>query len=399
MQQLTASPRGDLTEKQVRYLLAGSPGVEVGKGVELVSPALDVIEDISTDLAGGKVARQMNAAIHGTCQLQITRELQWGLALLRPYMTLAYGGLSARWNKGVYALATPERTSGEAPVTWDVAGFDRLYLLDRPVGDSYVVRAGTSYLAAIRAAITAAGLTGVLLDTTAASSVLDEDLSWPLIPDTSVGSVDTSQASATSATVASESGGPTTWLGIINYLLRKIAYRGLWCDENGFYRSGPYESPENRPMEYIWTRDTADSIIVDGWRLALDEWGRPNSWRFVRRGGDTTPVAGNGLYIVPPTEAGLARKNGLEWVSHVELDAADQASLVAQGDARVASDLRSTAKIDVKTGPFPGAGHADIYGLIDPDLGLGSGVLRVQETSWELDLMGADMTRTWELVS
>ena len=149
MQNLTAPPRSSLTTAQVMSLLTG-PALQTSAGLELLNPDLTLNADISNDLVSGTVDRAMAATVHGTCKLDISQALQWGTALVRPYMTLTGSGVSARFNMGVFSLATPELVVSETPQTYACQGYDRLYLLGREVGDTYPVAAGTGYLDAVR---------------------------------------------------------------------------------------------------------------------------------------------------------------------------------------------------------------------------------------------------------
>ena len=222
MQALTAAPRGAFTAAQVTALLL-APAITVSAGLERLNASLVVQEDISDDLMGGQVERVMNATVHGTCKLDISRALAWGLDLVRPYMTLTDGKITARFNLGVFSLTTPERAVAWTPETYACSGFDRLYLLHRPVGDSYAVTAGTGYLAAVRSAVTAAGLSGVNLDGTAEAKTLPSDMTWPLVKSTA-----TTTSTSTGSSASSTATGATTWLNIVNELLGAISYRGLW---------------------------------------------------------------------------------------------------------------------------------------------------------------------------
>lgn len=376
MQALTAPPRDALTDDQVRDLLLGDV-VTVSVGAELLTQDLAVVEDISDDLQGGTVSRDMYADIHGDFRLQLSRQLDWATDLLQVYMTLANtSGLSARFDVGVAALITPALPAGETPVTYDVQGYDRLYLLRRPVGDTYFVPAGEDVLTAVADAFAAAGLTGIHLDGTAAGKTLASDMVWPLIPTGSDGANDT---------------GSSNWLDIINQLLATVGYRGLWVDEHGFYRSEPYQNPRDRSPEFAFDVDDLTTTIVAAARtLTTDDWNRPNKWIFIQQNRDTAPTDGDGLYTVDHSGDGLA------WVKQVTVDAADQFSLQAQGDQTVADDEHASSSLSLTTAPFPLAGHFDVYSYTDlalPD------VSKVQAVSWSLPLDGSDMSWTWEAVA
>lgn len=379
MQTLNAPPRDGLTTAQVTAALQAD-AVTFDFGLELLDAGLNVVDDISEDFAGGKVKRVMNAIIHGTCDLQISRALAWGTVLVRPYMLVTGAGATARFNVGVYCLTTPDQVVGLTPATFAVQGADRLYLLTRTVGDTYVVAAGTGYLAAVQGAITAAGLSGVLLDSSAAAAVLPADRVWPLIP---------------------SQGNPSTWLNIVNDLLGDINYRGMWADENGLFRSAPYVDPTVRGREFTFDTSDPRTLVGEQRTLTQDIWQTPNKWIFVqsnRATGAAAPSEGDGVYTVTNNADGptsvVAR--GLTWPKQVALTAADQSSLVAQGDSIVAADKRTSSTVAATTAPFPAAGHYDVFAYVDAELGA---LWKVQASQWQLDLTGADMSWTWERVA
>lgn len=379
MQRLTAAPRDGLTEEQVTALLLAD-SLEVSGGCELLNPDLMLVEDISDDLAACTVERQMLATQHGTVTLALSRELAWGTALVRPYTVLTSGGVTARFNLGVFSLATPQRKVGTSLPLFDVTGYDRLYLLDRPVGDSYTVPAGTSYLTAVRNAITAAGLTGVLLDGTS-TATLPTARVWPLVP---------------------EQGEPgtTTWLNIVNDLLAAAGYRGVYADQDGLFRSEPYVAPSARAPEWTFRASGLLADVGQDRTLTRDTWAVPNRWVFINRtlAGDPppAPATGAGIYTVNDLTSPLTGQaaRGLVWPKVVTLEAADQAALVVQGDRIVSDDLRVTGLLEFETSPMPLAGHADVATLVDHELGS----VKVTARSWRQDVTGGDTTWVFELV-
>src|SRR5690606_24348911 len=145
----------------------------------------------------------------------------------------------------------PEREAGETPQPVQVTGLDKMWLLQREVGDTYVIPTGTSYLQAIRDALDDAGLatSTLLLDGTRQGTELSEPAVWLL----------TDQ--------------PATWLRVINDLLAMIGYRGLWADEQGRFRSRPYRPPTEFGPE--WTFDLTDplrNIVGEDRSLTADQW-------------------------------------------------------------------------------------------------------------------------------
>lgn len=366
MQPLTAAPRDHLTEAQVRALLTGDD-VTVTGGLDLLDDASRFVGDISDDLVGGSVSHDVRAAsVHGTVRLQLQRTLAWGRDRVRPYVTLANDTIEARFNLGVYVLTTPVERRGEKPVTYDVQGYDLLHLLQATgPGDTYVVPLGTTYVDAIRAAIAEAGVQGaqLLLDGTRQDTPIPVTRVWALTQNAA------------------------TWLTIVNDLLREIAYDPLWADENGNYRSGPYRPVETRPVGWVFdTADQATNLVHEDRTRTEDVWRAPNWWRFVRSNMDVTPVEGDGIYTVVNQSSGPTSVDELGRTVRkvVFLDAADQASLVEQGNRVIAEDRAVERSFDLSIEPLPVLGHGDVAHFID------EGVLDLIEVaSWTVNLDGA----------
>lgn len=422
MQTLTAAPRDHLTTAQVAALLHAS-NLSVDFGADLLDTNLAYLDDLSADVSGGSVDWSLHASIHRTCRLQLSRELAWGNVLVRPWMELSDGATTARWWVGVYAPTTPERAwsgarsgvaatqPGQEPITdttgepildadgyyitvesgievldppefkaWEVDGYDRLYLMAREVGADYTVAAGVTYRQALLDVFSAAGLSGVVIDGSAADDVLPAAKSWPLVTE------DTGDPDQTDT--------PVTWLRIVNDLLRAINFRSCWCDEQGRFRCQAYQPPTQAAPEWIFDADDEHlTILGEERRMSEDVWKVPNRWVFRWTNGGTG-VEGDGIYTVDESDTvnGDWLGRTLVWTSVVDYEAASQAKLVSLGDRRVADDKRVTTMFDVTTGPFPGADHADVFTYRDVALG----ERKVQARSWSLPLDGGEMAWSWE---
>lgn len=379
--------RDGLSAAQVTSLLT-APALSVSAGCDLLNADLTFSADISDDLAGGRVERNLFATIHGACDLSISRELVWGNALVRPWMVMVGSGVSARFDLGVYALTTPELRVGETPVTYDVQGFDRLYLLLREVGADYTIAAGVTYRQALLDTFAAAGLTGALIDGSAADSTLPVARTWPLVAD------DQADPDQTNT--------PVTWLRIVNDLLRAINFRSVWADERGVFRCQAYQEPAVRASEFNLTADDVLTTIVGEDRTVLgDVYKTPNRWVAIASNppAGVTPTEANGLVQVRqnltdgPTSQ--AQRTPAVWSKTFSYEAASAAALSGLIDRRVASDRRLTRKVEMSTGPLPIAGHADIVTLTDSAAGVSG---KAQAVSWSLPLDGSDMAWSFELI-
>lgn len=373
MDGLTAPPRDHLTDAQVRKLLTGQ-GVTRGFGCELLDGDNNVVDDLGPDCKGFTVSRDNNAEVHGALRITLARELAWGRVRVRPYRILRKGGISARFNRGVFVLTTPDTNRGRTPVLFEVSGSDLLYPLTRQVGDTRSVLTGTAYLTALRTLLVDSGVGGtVFLDGDRADAVLPETRTWAL-----------------------SSSGPR-WLDIANDLLAEIGYVDLFVDTDGNFRSRPVADAATRAPE--WRFDTTDEltdVVAADRSETYDTYSAPNSWRFVRQPLGYEPFAGDesnppdGIYDVENQSEGDSSIDsiGRVHVTHF-LNVADQAALVAEGDRIVSADRRRERRITMRVDPLPIAAHADVVELLDAGR-----LLKMQVASWEEPTTGRG---TWVL--
>lgn len=372
---------------EAERLLLVQSGIEVDFGCEILNFDLTVDStfgeggDLSGDLRGGSITWNGDAKIHRTARLAVSTEWPWGSRLVKPYITVTDGTLTSSWPVGVFMVVTPEKPVGEDPVTYSVQAFDRIYLLDRKIADDYTVTSGTTYYDALVQVFTDAGLTGFSIDGDAVGYTVPTTKTWPLVA-----------RSTDPDTTAS----PVSWLRVINDLLLAINFRGVWADENGVFRCQRYLEPAVRAPEFTFDADDPRvSIVGEDRTVVQDFYKSPNRWVFLRTNGGTG-VVGDGIYEVDGTDAELDARGGLDWPEVFEYEAASQAVLEDLGDRRVASDRRVTTTNKVTTGPFPVAGHWDVFTYRDAAAG---GTSKVIATDWEFDLSGGDVSWTWERVS
>jgi hypothetical protein len=385
-----------LTADQVQSLVS-SPMREVRAGLDLLDFDLTFAEDISDSLLlnGAQVQWNGYATVHRGCSLSLTRSIDWAHQLIRPWMTLTDNvtGLSAKRYVGVFTLAKPTKPLGSSPVVYQVTGQDRMALLTTGVGYSYVVSAGMGVLDAVRQVFTDAGLTGVLIDGTASAAIVPVDMVWPWIPVTDPAGTTGEQPARPDDGGSGDTADVLSWLRIVNDLLNLVAYRGVWCDEAGFFRCVPYINPSDRSESFTFTKASPLGLSRE-LSIPLPQF---NAWTFVNStlpdvdGVPAVPTEGDGIYTVP-NDTGERDQPTL-----VTFAAADQPTLVALGDARVAADRRVTTTATVETGPFPQASHFDVFTWIDSDLD--EGAWKVEATAWEMPLNGDQMRWSWTKVA
>lgn len=378
MQPITAAPRDGLTEEQVRWLIHGSPALETAHGCELIDQNLELIEDISADFGGGSVSRKSYNMIHGSASLVISRDLDWGTAIVRPYMTLTDGVISARFNLGAYYTSRPQSRTGENPPSHAVTGYDILDRLNDKTGAAYGVEAGTEVLTAVETIWRDRGYTRYILDPAASGKTL---------PSAYVSPLDDNK----------------TWLGITNDLLAMIGYQGVWSDWNGYLRGEPYLRPADRPVEWVYDLDPQTSIIDPERTYTLDTYEAPNRWVAIRSNDidGATPVEGNGIFTYENLSTGptsIDGRGGRTITKPLRISAADQAALEAQAWLAIDADMRLPQTVTHKTGPNPLHWHFDKVALDDP---AADGLERwadVLATGWTLPLASGDMDHEWQVL-
>lgn len=377
--------RDGLTAHQVEWLIRDAPSLTIGRGLELLDNALGVIEDVSIDLVDGEVTRESYADLHGRASIAIARELPWGSAIVRPYMTLAgrgayvapSGAISdldarARFNLGAYYTAAPSRTLGASPVTFSVDCFDLLHGLTSPTGQVWVAPAGATYLSEVQRVLTDQGYTRVVIDPAKADVVLPSARVWPMEEQ-------------------------TTWLTVVNTLLDAIGYQGIWSDWDGQLRCQAYQPPSERAAEWTYTVDGAASQLAPERTVERDLFSTPNRWVAVRSNltDQAAPVEGAGVYTYTQWTGGptsVEARGGRVITRMLSLEAADQDSLIAAAQRSIDADQRIATKISCSTSPNPLHWHFDRLALDDPEVGP---VAQMQGTAWSLPLGGGDQTHSW----
>lgn len=360
--------RDGLTAAEVQEIVKAD-NVEVDFGCELLNHTDRVIEDISDDLAGGWVERGNYRTIHNTCELLISRELDWGAQRVKPYMTLAAGGRRFRADLGVYLMGVPEREAGEDPQTFRVSGYDKLLALDTPMGMTYQATAGQTYLSRVESVVNGAFhplSDPPLVDGHSAAKTLPTTRQWPIDPD-------------------------VTHLRIANDLLAAVGYQALWADWNGRFRCSRYIALADRASEWTYDADNEQTTTVGEERVgASDFTDTPNKWIFIRDDPERPIAANDGIYVVNNVSDGPtsqdARKRAITRV--VRLDAADQASLVAQGDRMVVEGKQVARYVEAEVSPNPLHWHFDCVTYRDAEIGADG---RWLVTNWTLPLDGGDM--------
>lgn len=366
-----------LSAAQVTALIRDASSVHVSAGLELIGLDLNVAEDIITDFQGGTVERSNYATLHGSATLYVARELDWGSAIVRPYMTISgytalYGSLAARFNLGAYLTSSPATEAGQSPVTHEVEAYDVLHWLNTPVGEAYTVAAGTGYLAAIETILTTQGIEAYFIDQDKAANVLPSSRSWAFDDH-------------------------TTWLNIINDLAGSVGYQGVWSDWDGRIRVQPYLTPSDRSVEWVYDNGP-DTSMLDPKRKVIRDWfDVPNRWVYFwdKDPAETPPVIGAGIYVYVnqfngPTS--VEARGRIVSAKPEQVTAVDQTALISRAQRSIDADMRLKTTYEVETFTNPAHWHFDRMLLADSELGPIADTLSVK---WSLPLDGSNMSHEW----
>lgn len=402
--------RDGLTDAQVLTILRDAPSLVAQRGLELLDQGLNFVEDISDDFLTGTVTRTAQATIHGTCDLVLARDVDYGTQLLRPYMLLTGAGLTARFNGGVYVPRKPETDYGDSVLSNAISGSDRLLQLNRPIGDAWVAPAGQTYRDEVLRLFTAAGIPPgqVLFDGTKATASIPADVPFPLL-------VDSSSTSVMPVDAVADDSQATTFLRAVNTLLGAISYRGVWCDWNGLFRCDPYTDAGVRPADLkLDYDDPLRTIIAPARSLSRDVSTTANRWIGQRTnledgdGNPLEPVEGAGQFTLSNLDQGDTSINARGgdplgvYATVLQLDADSQDTLVALVRKQAAQDMAVATKFAISTSPLPAAWHEDVYSLSDVEVF--GGAVTVISNGWVLDYGSSGqpvalMTHQLQLVS
>ena len=375
MQYPNAGPRSGFTAAQIIALIRDAPSIEVGAGCELIDLGLNVLADITDDFAGGIVSRNSYATLHGTAELGISQRLDWGQAIVRPYMTMSDGTITARFNLGAYYTSVPESSTMEDPATYDVTGFDLVHGLNTSVGESYALDTGANVLTEIQNILTPRGFTNVLVDQTAATSVLPAPRVWPIDED-------------------------ARWLTIVNDLLGSIGYQGIWSDWDGYLRLQAYATPITRLSEWTYDTDPATSMLDPDRTYVRDYFDAPNRWIAVRTNNvdGAAPVEGAGIYTYTNEFVGdtsVQARGGRIITRRLPIEAADQDALIRAAQSSIDADINVKSTVKVSTSPNPLHWHFDRITVEDAAMGP---PFEAMATQWRLPLDGGDQSQEWTVL-
>ena len=374
MQPRVTSVRSTLTDAQVEGLIKTDASIKIGFGMELLDRSLNVLGDVTDSLRECSTGRDNTATIHGSCTFDIATPLPWGRAIVRPYMTIRNSTISATFNQGAYFTSTPNTKTDRLPRTYTVQGYDILNALNTLVGDSFAIGIGDAYLTVVESILIAQGYTEYSIDPQRATTTAPAAKGWPL----------------------DES---TTWLMIVNDLLKAVGYRSIYSDWHGrLVCEAIVDTPTAAP-EWYYTRGQFDGQLIPESDIAHDFFATPNRWVAINGNTNTvtSPTEGNGVYTYVNQSQGETSVNERQQTitKVMTVDAADQAALVAAVMAEVAKDKNVGTTMEARTSANPLHWHQDVVSVETLEIG----IVAMQQVRWSLNLRTGDMGHSWAVLS
>lgn len=363
-------PSSTLSPAELVALLE-STALYVSAGLELLDAADQLIGDISDDFVaeGSTVDRGIYRTVHGACSLNISRQLQWGWQRVRPYLLVAAPDSPwYRFDLGVFVLSTPAINVGETPAVYRVDGFDKLDVLNSPIGSTMTVPAGASILAAVADMINSAGESKVAIDQTAAAEVTVDARVFSIVDD-------------------------WTTLSACNSLLDSVGYRALSVDRRGWYRSEPYRPPSELGAVWSYSADSESTTVLEDRTSSSDFYRAANVVVAINDSiGDDLPEEGAGIKTASNPADGptsIAGRGGRQIVRIVRGSFSSQEAVEAAAQSALDAEKRVANLIRVGVSPNPVHDHFDVVNYRDDGIPVSG---RFLVTDWSLPLDGSDMT-------
>lgn len=385
MQGLNEAPRQNVLASDVTNLIYKDPAVQISYGCRWLDSHLTYKGQLDTFMAkGSSVSRDESATIQGTCTLNINSDAPINTVtdFVQPTITLTNDkGISATFYLGVYTLQTPDYDNSSRPAVLPFTGYDLLYFLQQPVGDSIQANAGDNPIDKATSVIGMA-FPGAALVVTPTTKTLPVNLVWPF----------------------DASGSGYTYLDIVNELLKAAGYNALWVDWNGKFILEPYVKPSLRSIEATFDITSSTNIMAVARTSTQDLFTVPNFWQFIMNNIAGSPVEGTTQFTyndVSVTNPGSQANRGRILNKKIEyVTAADYGTLYQLGVAQIVSDLSPSEVFTITTFPMPLAWHQDQITYVDNNIAdiapQKSNNRHTQSLTWTipLDEGGGDMSWT-----
>lgn len=262
---------------------------------------------------------------------------------------------------GIFLLSTPTKEEINGVIYREVEAYDGLLvLIENKVMERVTAPVGELYTDFIYSVLQAAGVRKWNIE--ASDKRITTELEWPI---------------------------GTEYLRIINDLLAALNYTPLWVDENGYYISSLYRSPQEAPIDFSYIADEL-SVIYNGMTEELDLYTVPNRWLMVLNDPEREPLVSTYQNENPESPTSYQARG--RWiVDYREVtDIADQEALDAYTERIAFAASQVYGKVTFETAAMPFHAYSDVLYLENEALGVRG---KFSETDWTLPLqVGAKMS-------
>lgn len=287
-----------------------------------------------------------------------------------PKVTSTRETVEGKWIEfplGIFLLSTPTRTLENGNIVRSVEAYDgTLILQENQIDDRIALEAGGAYYDFIINGLKENGITKYNIE-----------------------------RSEKTASVAVEWEPGTSWLRIINDCLSSLNYTPIFVDENGYFTSQLYRSPQERPADIEYITDEY-SITYDGMEEELDIMAVPNKFTVVVNDPERTTegeeaAEGEAMTLrstyknTNPNSPTSYQSRGGRWISDFRTvdDIADQEALDAYTERIAFEASQIYGHVSFETALNPIHGYADVLSLDEEGLGISG---NYSETKWEMPL-------------
>lgn len=390
MQPVNAKPRPTNTTFQQLQGLLQCMNPAITYGATLLYSDFSTALDLTPYMSGGSsVTSDITSTTHRSCSLYVDSSVYIGPNyFVQPWMTVTNNetGYSATFNLGVYTLQSPQSDNSKLPSVLNYTGYDLLYYLNQPIGDSYEVPAGVDPVAA------AASLVGSV----------SPNFQTQYEP-----------SNVVTPTVRSYPYDPSneyTYLTVVNDLLALANYVPVWVDWDGTFQMHAFVDPNTLAPEYTFDITGDEKNVISEDRTSnQDFFDIPNWWRFVMQNVTSTPVEGTSQFTYQDnTNNSTSFKNrGFLVKKLYTVDVPDFPTLMSKAFQQINDDLSPAETFSLYASPFPLFWHRDIVLMVDKNLGFRPGIYGNDPTQrncmvmgWTLYLDGSqDMELTFQTIN
>ena len=262
---------------------------------------------------------------------------------------------------GIFLLSTPTKQEINGVIYRDVEAYDGLIVLQEDKAmERITAPVGVKYTDFITDMLLQTGIKKWNIEPS--DKVIKTALEWPI---------------------------GTSYLRIVNDLLAALNYTPIWTDENGYYISSPYRSPQEAPIDFSYIADEL-SVIYNGMTEELDLFNVPNRWLMVLNDPEREPLSST--YENDNPESPTSHQARGRWIVDFRevTDIADQEALDSYTQRIAFEASQVYGKVAFETATMPFHAYSNVIYLENEALGLSG---KFSETDWTMRLqVGAKMS-------